>query len=73
MQAARPLTHHRAGCFVITEFRRHILPLGSGEMAEKVGLSQRRFIEIFRGEVGLAPKLFCRMLRFRRAATDLPR
>jgi AraC-like DNA-binding protein len=31
------------------------------------GLSHRRFIELFRREVGLPPKTFCRILRFQRA------
>lgn len=33
----------------------------------EVGLSHRRFIEVFRGAVGLAPKAYCRVLRFGRA------
>ncbi|MCL4845465.1 MAG: AraC family transcriptional regulator [Acidobacteria bacterium] len=33
----------------------------------EVGLSHRRFIEVFRNAVGLAPKAYCRVLRFRRA------
>jgi AraC-like DNA-binding protein len=36
-------------------------------VARELGLSQRRFIQMFRGCVGLAPKLFCRILRFQRA------
>ena len=41
---------------------------GSGasvrDVARMLGLSQRRFITIFAAEVGLTPKLFCRVLRF---------
>jgi AraC-like DNA-binding protein len=37
------------------------------ELADQTGLSQRRFIEIFRDNVGLTPKLFCRVRRFREA------
>lgn len=33
---------------------------------ERVGLSQRRFIEVFRDQVGLTPKAFCRVRRFQR-------
>ncbi len=34
------------------------------DLAERVGLSQRRFIQVFTEEVGLTPKLFGRILRF---------
>jgi AraC-like DNA-binding protein len=36
-------------------------------LARQVGLSQRRFIEIFAAHVGMTPKLFCRIRRFQRA------
>jgi AraC-like DNA-binding protein len=36
-------------------------------VAQEVGLSQRRFIQMFSSHVGLAPKLYCRILRFQRA------
>ena len=46
-------------------------PAGIGDsvraVAERVGLSQRRFIQIFTAQVGLTPKLFCRVLRFQHA------
>jgi len=34
------------------------------DVTERIGLSSRRFIEVFRDEVGLTPKLFCRVRRF---------
>lgn len=37
-----------------------------GAVAKRVGLSQRRFIQVFTAHVGLTPKLFCRVLRFQR-------
>ena len=37
------------------------------DVAREVGLSQRCFIKAFTAEVGLTPKLFCRLLRFQRA------
>jgi methylphosphotriester-DNA--protein-cysteine methyltransferase len=36
------------------------------EIAEKTGYSQRYFIELFRNEVGLRPKQFHRLCRFRK-------
>jgi transcriptional regulator GlxA family with amidase domain len=37
------------------------------EIADRVGLSHRRLIELFTAEVGVAPKLFGRLQRFQRA------
>ncbi|MEX0611330.1 MAG: helix-turn-helix domain-containing protein [Pirellulales bacterium] len=36
-------------------------------VACRVGLSQRRFIQVFAAEVGLTPKLYCRVRRFQQA------
>ena len=38
-------------------------------VAQRVGLSQRRFIQVFTAQVALTPKLFCRVLRFQQART----
>lgn len=38
----------------------------ASEVADKTGYSQRHFIEIFRNEVGLTPKRFHRLYRFRK-------
>ena len=40
-------------------------------MVEQVGFSQRRFIQLFSDEVGLTPKLFCRVNRFQRVVRRL--
>jgi AraC-like DNA-binding protein len=37
------------------------------DIAERVGLSHRRLIELFTAEVGVPPKLFARLQRFQRA------
>lgn len=39
------------------------------DAAARVGFSQRHFIELFTAQVGLSPKLFCRLQRFQRALT----
>lgn len=39
------------------------------EVARRTGLSQRRFIDVFRDAVGLTPKVYCRVLRFQHART----
>lgn len=38
-----------------------------GEVAEELGLSWRRFIEIFTEDVGMTPKRYSRVRRFQRA------
>src|SRR5262245_17564784 len=37
------------------------------DVACSIGLSQRQFIQVFAAEVGLTPKLYCRVRRFQRA------
>ena len=57
---------HPAVAFALNEFRG--VPEGQkiADVTEQIGLSSRRFIEVFRNEVGLAPKLFCRVRRFQK-------
>ena len=40
-----------------------------GEAAKYLGLSQRRFIQVFKAEVGMTPKLFSRIQRFQQTRT----
>jgi AraC-like DNA-binding protein len=62
--ADHPLKHHAAIAFALGEFDSDSGLQSSAVVAEKVNLSQRRFIDLFRREVGLTPKLFCRVQRF---------
>lgn len=41
------------------------------ELRERIGLSKTRLVEAFREQIGLAPKLYARVVRFRRAAAIL--
>lgn len=66
-QAARPLTHHPAVAVALAEFRGGSTPRPIGDVTEQVGLSRRHFIQLFRQEVGLTPKLFGRLQRFQTA------
>lgn len=63
-QAARPLAPHPAVVLFLKELQSgsYARPLGS--IIEQIGLSRRRFIQLFRAEVGLTPKLFNRVQRF---------
>ncbi|MGO9436895.1 MAG: helix-turn-helix domain-containing protein [Terracidiphilus sp.] len=41
------------------------------EVAKRTGWSERRFSQVFREEVGLSPKTWCRVRRFQRAVRQL--
>ena len=60
----RSLDHHPAVSFALKTFESDPGLFTSEEVARQVNLSQRRFIELFRNEVGMTPKLFCRVQRF---------
>ncbi len=60
------LAHHPAVSFAVREFQKDPSLLSSASMAERAGFSQRHFIELFRDEVGLTPKRFCRVQRFQK-------
>lgn len=64
-----PLVRHPAVAFALKEFQ-SVAPYTSirtvSDLTGQLGLSQRRFIQIFREEVGLTPKLFCRIQRFQK-------
>jgi AraC-like DNA-binding protein len=62
----RPLEHHYAVQFALDSFRRADPDLAVGDVARGAGVSQRRFIQLFAREVGMSPKLFCRVRRFQR-------
>jgi AraC-like DNA-binding protein len=65
-QAAERLERHPAVVFALQEF--HGLPHTRtiADVTGQIGLSAKRFIQVFSGEVGLTPKLFCRVRRFQR-------
>lgn len=63
-QAARPLARHPAVAFALREFQGVSHGRMVSDVTGQIGLSQRRFIQLFSEEVGLTPKLFCRVRRF---------
>jgi len=62
----KPLERHPAVAFALHEFLRRAQAPSVSQVVDKVGFSQRRFIEIFGNEVGLTPKLFSRVSRFQK-------
>lgn len=63
-QLAKPLVRHPAVEFALNEF--HSVPHTRtiSDVTDQIGLSARRFIQVFNEQVGLTPKLFCRVRRF---------
>ena len=58
-----PMRHHPAVHFALTQLLSQKNQKMS-DLADKVNLSQRRFIQVFKNQVGLSPKLFSRVMRF---------
>jgi AraC-like DNA-binding protein len=63
-QALRPLKKHRAVDFALHLFGRSNASPAIADVSDQIGISSRRFIQLFSREVGLTPKLFCRVRRF---------
>jgi AraC-like DNA-binding protein len=63
-QAVRPLERRPAVAFALRQFRAAPQARAIARVADQVALSHCRFIQVFRDEVGLTPKQFCRIRRF---------
>jgi AraC-like DNA-binding protein len=63
-QPDRPLARHPAVAFALGEFQGRAHTPTVRNVTERIGLSPRRFIQLFTKQVGLTPKLFCRVRRF---------
>lgn len=61
----RCLQHHSAVAFALAAFTRARWHM-TRELAREARLSEKRFIDVFRREVGLKPRLFHRVCRFQR-------
>jgi AraC-like DNA-binding protein len=66
-RATRPLTRHPAVTFALTRFCGSPHACTIADVTGRSGLGARRFTRIFAAEVGLTPKIFCRIRRFQRA------
>jgi len=57
--------------YALLEFaRRPRVPMVR-ELAHEAGLSRRRFAQLFREQIGLTPKLYCRLQRFQNALKQI--
>ena len=70
-QVARRLGRHPAVAFALREFGSVPHTRTISEVTGQIGLSAKRFIQVFNDEVGLTPKLFCRVRRFQRVVWRL--
>jgi AraC-like DNA-binding protein len=50
--------------YALQEFARRPQIPGVREIAQEAGLSRRRFAQLFREQIGLTPKVYCRLQRF---------
>jgi AraC-like DNA-binding protein len=66
-ELARGFDQHDAVGFALHRFMAapHLTTMAS--VSEQIGLSPKRFIQVFRDETGFTPKVFCRIRRFHRA------
>lgn len=65
---SRPLERHYAVSAALESIEQDNDP-PVRKLARQVGLSERRFIQVFRSEVGMTPKVFSRIQRFQRTRT----
>ena len=63
-RAVRPLGRHPAVALAVKALQNASQPRPVEEVTAQIGLSQRRFSQVFREAVGLTPKLFHRVQRF---------
>jgi AraC-like DNA-binding protein len=63
---------HAAVLYGLAEFARVPHVRSVVEVAQEAGLSRRRFAQLFREQVGLTPKLYCRLRRFQGVLRQIP-
>ncbi len=66
-----PRELHSAVRYALGEFGRNPLVTGILEVARDTGFSRRRLTELFREQVGLTPKLYCRLRRFHQVVSRI--
>ncbi|HEX2099532.1 MAG TPA: helix-turn-helix domain-containing protein [Candidatus Synoicihabitans sp.] len=57
--------------WAVDQLCRYFAGIRIGGLADEIGLSQRRFIELFRREVGTTPKRFLRIRRFQHVLASI--
>jgi AraC-like DNA-binding protein len=70
-RANQRLEIHVAVVYALGEFARAPHIESVLDVAREAGLSRRRFAQLFREQVGLTPKLYCRLRRFRQVVGQI--
>jgi AraC-like DNA-binding protein len=70
-QLVRPLELHPAVAFAARRFSRNPHTATVASVLDSIGLSNRRFSQLFHDQTGLTPKSFCRMRRFQRVLRSI--
>jgi AraC-like DNA-binding protein len=72
-EMSRGWERHAAVEFALRRFMAapHVSTIAS--VGERIGLSPKRFIQVFRDETGFTPKVFCRIRRFQRVLDRVER
>jgi transcriptional regulator GlxA family with amidase domain len=63
-QQVKPLERHRAVNGALHYIAHQLADLSIGDLTTQIVVGRRRFIQVFGEEIGLTPKLFCRIHRF---------
>ncbi len=70
-QTIAPLERSLAVRGALHYIERKLPAVQVGDLASTLGISRRRFIQVFSDEIGLTPKLFCRVRRFQQVLRAL--
>ncbi len=70
-QLVRPLQLHPGVSYALRQFNDPAHASRIAAVTERIGLSPRRFIQLFHQQVGLTPKAFCRVRRFQNALRSI--
>jgi AraC-like DNA-binding protein len=70
-QLVRPLELHPAVAFAAQRFSANPHTATVTSVLDSVGLSHRRFAQLFQDQAGLTPKAFCRVRRFQRVLRSI--
>jgi methylphosphotriester-DNA--protein-cysteine methyltransferase len=70
-QLVRPLELHPAVTYALQQFRSPARSDSVAAVTARIGLSSRRFIQLFHQQVGLTPKTFSRVRRFQRVLCSI--
>jgi AraC-like DNA-binding protein len=72
-ELARGFDRHGAVRFALRRFMAEPHVTTVAGVTDQIGLSPKRFIQVFRDETGFTPKVFCRIRRFQRALDRMER